>query len=254
VRVRNDEGHGLGDVVRVRNDEGHGRGDVDKPEWIVSCHSRQEDQTTPSSSQDASSTPRPINSVSQKKFIPWKPACPIGDCAPSSPSPSSSSELIIVTSLIDKIPNIGGLSRSCEVFGASLVVDNLELLKDPDFKALSMTSEKHVNIIEVKKYNLKQYLKHMRSEEGYQLIGAEQTNNSVKLQDFKYPKKTILVLGNEKEGIVSDILVLLDFYVEIPQLGVLRSLNVHVTGALFIWEYVKQHCLEINDNQSLLRH
>lgn len=48
---------------------------------------------------------------------------------------------------------------------------------------------------------------------------------------------------NEKDGIRSDILVLLDSYVEIPQLGVLRSLNVHVTGAVFMWEYVKQHCL-----------
>uniref|UniRef100_A0A8D8UJA8 Probable methyltransferase TARBP1 n=1 Tax=Cacopsylla melanoneura TaxID=428564 RepID=A0A8D8UJA8_9HEMI len=240
----------VGDVVRVSNEKGNGLGDVDKPEWIVTSLSRQEDQTN-STSQEASST-RPSTSVSQKKFIPWKPPCPSvapGDPSPSIPS-SCSSDLIIVTSLIDKIPNIGGLSRSCEVFGASLVVDNLELLKDPDFKALSMTSEKHVNIIEVKKYNLKQYLKYMRCEEGYQLIGAEQTNNSDKLQDFKYPKKTILVLGNEREGIVSDILVLLDSYVEIPQLGVLRSLNVHVTGALFVWEYVKQHCLENTGRQT----
>lgn len=48
---------------------------------------------------------------------------------------------------------------------------------------------------QVKKHNLKEYLKQMRTEHGYQIIGAEQTNNSVKLQDFKYPKKSILVLG-----------------------------------------------------------
>ena len=29
--------------------------------------------------------------------------------------------------------------------------------------------------------------------------------------------------------------------VEVPQHGIVRSLNVHVTGALVVWEYVRQH-------------
>ena len=32
----------------------------------------------------------------------------------------------------------------------------------------------------------------------------------------------------------------LDDCVEIPQSGVVRSLNVHVSGALVVWEYVRQ--------------
>jgi tRNA guanosine-2'-O-methyltransferase len=32
-----------------------------------------------------------------------------------------------------------------------------------------------------------------------------------------------------------------DVCVEIPQLGVIRSLNVHVSGAIMSWEYVRQH-------------
>lgn len=35
--------------------------------------------------------------------------------------------------------------------------------------------------------------------------------------------------------------------IEIPQFGVIRSLNVHVTAALFMWEYCKQHMLETAD-------
>ena len=34
-----------------------------------------------------------------------------------------------------------------------------------------------------------------------------------------------------------------DVCVEIPQLGVVRSLNVHVSGALAVWEYTRQHHL-----------
>ena len=32
----------------------------------------------------------------------------------------------------------------------------------------------------------------------------------------------------------------LDVCVEIPQQGIIRSLNVHVSGALLIWEYRRQ--------------
>ncbi len=49
---------------------------------------------------------------------------------------------------------------------------------------------------------------------------------------------------NEREGIPIDLIHMLDDCVEIPQLGVVRSLNVHVSGALFVWEYAKQHSLQ----------
>lgn len=33
----------------------------------------------------------------------------------------------------------------------------------------------------------------------------------------------------------------MDVCVEIPQHGVIRSLNVHVSAALLVWEYTRQH-------------
>lgn len=50
--------------------------------------------------------------------------------------------------------------------------------------------------------------------------------------------------SNEREGIPVPIIHLLDSCVEIPQFGVIRSLNAHVSGALFVWEYVKQHSVK----------
>lgn len=37
-----------------------------------------------------------------------------------------------------------------------------------------------------------------------------------------------------------DIIHILDACIEIPQLGVVRSLNVHVSGAIALWEYTRQ--------------
>ena len=45
---------------------------------------------------------------------------------------------------------------------------------------------------------------------------------------------------NEKTGIPLEFLQVLDACVEIPQCGLIRSLNVHVTGAICVWEYHKQ--------------
>ena len=49
-----------------------------------------------------------------------------------------------------------------------------------------------------------------------------------------------LLNRNEKEGIPVELIQILDVCVEIPQLGIIRSLNVHVSAALVIWEYTKQ--------------
>jgi tRNA G18 (ribose-2'-O)-methylase SpoU len=47
-------------------------------------------------------------------------------------------------------------------------------------------------------------------------------------------------LGAEKDGIPVTLLQELDIVVEIPQLGLTRSMNVHVSASLLLWEYTRQ--------------
>ncbi|XP_014247495.1 uncharacterized protein LOC106665533 [Cimex lectularius] len=176
----------------------------------------------------------------QKKFVPWKGMLSELELEETRKNRKEGG-MILVTSLIDKSANLGGLARTCDIFGVKeLVVGNLELTKDKSFTSLSMTAEKHINITEVKARNLTEYLTNLK-QDGYTVVGAEQTTTSVFLSEYKFPYKTLLVLGNEREGIPADIILHLDACVEIPQFGVIRSLNVHVSGAIFLWEYAKQH-------------
>jgi tRNA G18 (ribose-2'-O)-methylase SpoU len=46
--------------------------------------------------------------------------------------------------------------------------------------------------------------------------------------------------GREKQGIPPELIHLLDACIEIPQLGVIRSLNVHVSASIMVWEYTRQ--------------
>ena len=88
--------------------------------------------------------------------------------------------------------------------------------------------------------NLLQYLRAYRAR-NYFIVGVEQTSSSVSLEKFKFPNRpTLLLLGKEKEGIPIEFLEVVDQCLEIPQLGIIRSLNVHVSGAVTIWEYTRQ--------------
>lgn len=72
-------------------------------------------------------------------------------------------------------------------------------------------------------------------------MGIEQTSSSMSMADFEFPNRpTVLLLGKEREGIPVQFLQAVDQCVEIPQLGIIRSLNVHVSGALAIWEFTRQ--------------
>lgn len=57
-----------------------------------------------------------------------------------------------------------------------------------------MTSEKWLNIGEIGLSNLADYLLAMK-QQGYCIIGAEQTAQSIQIKDLKFPKKSVLLLG-----------------------------------------------------------
>lgn len=64
---------------------------------------------------------------------------------------------------------------------------------------------------------------------------------SIRCTSYCQTNSNSVYCSNEKDGIPANLLSVLDVAVEIPQLGVVRSLNVHVSGALFVWEYARQH-------------
>jgi len=148
--------------------------------------------------------------------------------------------LIVCASLIEKVPNLAGLARTCEIFSArTLVVPNLFVKKQDDFKSISASANDWIHMEECKEDSLLSWLYKKRSE-GYAIVGLEQTASSKCLTKMQFAEKTVLLLGKEKEGIPIEFLSAVDQCIEIPQLGIIRSLNVHVSGAISIWEYTKQ--------------
>lgn len=153
----------------------------------------------------------------------------------------ASTSLIVIASLLDKPANLGGLARTCEVMGASaLVVGNHKWVTDKEFVSVSASAAKWVPMYVVAPTELTEYLDTLK-EQNYTIVGAEQTINSVPLQKCVFDRRTAIVLGAERTGIPASLIPALDMCVEIPQVGQTRSLNVHVSGALFVWEFVRQN-------------
>jgi len=73
--------------------------------------------------------------------------------------------------------------------------------------------------------------------EGYLLIGVEQTTTGKTLDQF-YPKKGkkyALIFGNEVNGLDETLIPRLDDCIEIPQFGTKHSLNVSVAAGIVVW-------------------
>jgi tRNA G18 (ribose-2'-O)-methylase SpoU len=77
--------------------------------------------------------------------------------------------------------------------------------------------------------------------DGYCLVGLEQTTRSQSLYDFQFPRRTALVVGNERTGLTDDDLKRLDHVVEIPVFGLPYSHNVATAASMALYEYCRQH-------------
>ena len=158
--------------------------------------------------------------------------------------------LVVVASLLQNLPNVAGLCRTCESMSCeALVVSSKTLATSEEFRRQSVTSERWIRLLECGPQDLPAFIAE-RKADGYAIVVVEQANQSVQLQHFRFPRECVMILGAEQNGVPSSILELVDACVEIPMLGVTRSMNAHVTGAMCIWSYVQQHQLQLGKQEA----
>ena len=182
----------------------------------------------------------------QRKVQSWWASEIYNELHPRSLGRAQRQPLVIVGSLLENPVNIAGLCRCADIFAVEgVVVPNRRVFEHPHFIAAARSAEKWVHWEEVPESGLAAYLRGMRLK-GYTTVGVEQTADSQSMATYRFPERAVVVLGSEGKGIPPGILPFLDVCVEIPQFGLIRSLNVHVTGALAMYEYTKQHLMDGN--------
>ena len=150
---------------------------------------------------------------------------------------NNQSNFLILDNITDT-KNFGAIVRSSECFGVNGII-------------ISKTGSSPINGDTIKSssgaiFNLPIYkLDHIKDaiflfkEKNIEIIGAdEKSENS--LFNFKFNKKTAIIMGSEGKGISKSVLQLCDKTIRIPMKGKIKSLNVSVACGIILVEISKK--------------
>lgn len=135
--------------------------------------------------------------------------------------------------------NCGTIIRTCDACGASGVLLSAGCvdLYNPKTIRSSMGSFFSTDVYTNVSLNDIAALK----EKGYSLICAALSDTASDYKTASYPKKTILVIGNESNGISNSCLSLADETVIIPIIGGAESLNASVAAGILMYEWQRNN-------------
>lgn len=133
--------------------------------------------------------------------------------------------------------NLGAVLRSAEAFGAKLIYlsdGSVDLYSSKVLRG-AMGSAFRVNL---ERGNLKELLS-ARKAEGYRVLGAGLDRAFKQLPEISFNQPTVIVIGNEANGITQEIMDLCDHGLFIPMQGENESLNAAVAASIILWEQSK---------------
>ena len=142
--------------------------------------------------------------------------------------------VVIACSPLRSHVNLSAIMRTAGCCGVQEVIATGTAKVNPK---IARDGAEHVKL--TVKRSLVPVLKRLK-QEGYQLVGLEQTTNSSALGEYQFPHRCALVIGSEREGLSADCLDLLDAVVEIPMWGLPYSYNVATATSLCVLEYCMQ--------------
>lgn len=77
-------------------------------------------------------------------------------------------------------------------------------------------------------------------QNGFRLLSGTLSDSSVSYTDADMTKPTIIVIGNESNGISDEVLAISDQFIKIPILGGAESLNAAIAAGIIMYEVLRQ--------------
>jgi len=147
--------------------------------------------------------------------------------------------VIIILDNLRSAMNVGAFFRNADALAVSKIY-LCGITAKPPHKEITKTAIGATETVEWQHIQDIQTLIYELKEQGYLIVGIEQTNESVKLAEYEVKAPVALVFGNEVDGLSDSILGALDCSVEIEQFGTKHSFNVAVCGGIVLWYVIKQ--------------
>lgn len=150
-------------------------------------------------------------------------------------------ENVVILYNIRSSENVGAMFRTCDAAGVEkmylvgytpLPVDRFGRLNKKIAKA-ALGAEKFIPWESRK--NILPLISKLKKD-GYQIIGVEQSSDSVHFKKLKLKKKNAFIMGAEVTGVPKNVLKKCDLIAEIPMKGKKESLNVSVALGVILFK------------------
>lgn len=144
-------------------------------------------------------------------------------------------DIIIILDHLEDPHNFGAIIRTCEAAGIRSIIipKDRSVSVNSTVMKTSAGALEYVNIAMVN--NLVNTINDLKSK-GYFVYGAEADGTNYK--DVDYPRKSVLVIGSEGNGLSRLVRENCDEIVSLPMRGHVNSLNASVAGAILIYDLV----------------
>ncbi|HTY10654.1 MAG TPA: RNA methyltransferase [Bacteroidota bacterium] len=138
--------------------------------------------------------------------------------------------------------NLGAIVRTSDWFGVDAVLLSPNCVEPYNPKVVRSTvgSIFHLPLIDCSDdAGLFADILTTMKKSGFTIVGAEVAGN-VDVRSFLWPKKAVLVVGNEARGISPEMLKILDTHVSIPKFGRAESLNAGAAAGILLSHHAFQ--------------
>ncbi|MEC7945668.1 MAG: RNA methyltransferase [Bacteroidota bacterium] len=144
--------------------------------------------------------------------------------------------IVVLLDNVRSLHNVGSVFRTCDAMAVEKLYLGGITAKPPHREiqktAIGATESVKWEYVEIAEAVVLKY-----KNLGYKIIAVEQTVNSKDLTKYKWnDQKTMIIFGNEVNGVQQNIIDMADLSIEIPQWGTKHSLNISVSAGIILWD------------------
>src|SRR6186713_228652 len=148
-------------------------------------------------------------------------------------------DITVVLENVSDPHNISAVMRTCDAVGVQeIYVLNTKIPRHKKWGAKSSSSA--AKWLTVHQYeNAEECFSSLRKKYS-KILTTHLSSDAVGLYEIDFTKSLALVFGNEHSGVSDEIRALADGNFVIPQMGIIRSLNISVACAVTLYEAQRQ--------------
>ena len=144
--------------------------------------------------------------------------------------------IVVLLDNVRSLHNVGSVFRTCD----AMAVEKLYLggiTAKPPHREIQKTAIGATESVEWEHVENAESVVAKYKNLGYKIIAVEQTVHSKDLIKYQWNhEKTLIIFGNEVDGVEQNIIDTADLSIEIPQWGTKHSFNISVSVGIILWD------------------